>query len=308
MNLKNILSEAEFESVTEKSNWLGAGIIIFDWLVIAGAFAMVAAFPNPLTILLAIMLIGARQLGLGVVVHETGHRTLFTSRALNDFCGKWLTGYLVFSNKDAYMRVHLQHHRNAGTEQDPDLANYRNYPITTRSLRRKIWRDVSGQVGWRRVKSIGRTIYRLPKLDAEMRQYILGSIGMNLLLLAALTAFGFPWLYLLWVVAFMTSHMLVSRIRQIAEHAAVPDLFDLDPRKNTRTMLISWWERLFIAPHGVSYHLEHHLQASIPIYRLGRLHKLLVDKGFYDGVEFEKGYINLLKNVTYAGVDASAGA
>jgi len=94
--------------------------------------------------------------------------------------------------------------------------------------------------------------------------------------------------------------MLVSRIRQIAEHAAVPDIFDTDPRRHTRTLYINWLERLLVAPHEVNYHLEHHLMASVPIYRLKQLHDLLLKKGFYDGVEFERGYFNLLGKVTYA--------
>lgn len=300
MNLRDILTKEEFESVTAKDNWLGARIVLFDWLVIAGTFYLAAAYPNPLIWLVAIFILGARQLGLGIIVHETGHRTLFTSPRLNDFVGKWLTGYLIFSNKDAYMRVHLKHHQDAGSDKDPDLANYASYPIDRNSLRRKIIRDVTGQVGWRRIKSIGGALSRLPRLDAESRRFLLGSIGVNLALLLILAAAGHAHLYLLWLIAFMTSHMLVSRIRQIAEHAAVPDLFDPDPRKHTRTLYINWLERLFIAPHHVNYHLEHHLMASVPIYRLRQLHELLLEKGFYEGVRFDYGYLGLLKRVTSA--------
>ena len=107
-------------------------------------------------------------------------------------------------------------------------------------------------------------------------------------------------IYALWVIAFMTSHMLISRIRQIAEHAAVPDHFDLDPRLNTRTIHINWLESLLIAPHDLNYHLEHHLMASVPIYRLRDLHKLLLAKGHYEGVVFPRGYFNLLRQVTYS--------
>ena len=114
------------------------------------------------------------------------------------------------------------------------------------------------------------------------------------------TLIGYPWLYALWVIAFMTSHMLITRIRQIAEHAAVPDHFDLDARLNTRTIYISRLERLLVAPHDLNYHLEHHLMASVPIYRLRRLHELLLAKGYYDGMEFPRGYVNLLRQVTYS--------
>lgn len=98
----------------------------------------------------------------------------------------------------------------------------------------------------------------------------------------------------------MTSHMLVTRIRQIAEHAAVPDAFNLDPRLNTRTLYINPLERFFIAPHQVNFHLEHHMLASVPIYRLETMHKMLLENGFYKDIEFQQGYFNLLRRVTYA--------
>ncbi len=300
MNIKDILSEEEFTEVTTKNNWLGASIILFDWFVIIGLFFLAAAFPNPLVILLVIILLGGRHQGFGVIVHETGHRSLFDSQALNDFCGKWLSGYWIFSDKEDYMKGHLKHHQEAGTQRDPDLSNYQAYPVSRRSLGRKITRDVTGQVGWRRIKSIARSIRHLGDLKPHIRQTVLRSLLVNVAMLAVLTALGHPWLYILWVVAFMTSHMLVARIRQISEHAAVPDQFSPDPRLNTRTMYINALERLLISPHQVSYHLEHHLMASIPIYRLKRLHEILLDKGYYEGVQFPRGYFNLIRQVTVA--------
>ena len=300
INIRDVLTREEISEVTEKSDARGAMIVAFDWAVVISLFALAALFPNPLTFLVVIILLGGRQLALGVIVHETGHRSLFKSPAVNNFAGHWLSGYWVFSDKEAYMKGHLQHHQDAGTEDDPDLKNYDAYPVNTTSLKRKIIRDLTGQTGWRRIKSIGRSIVYIRKLRAEQQQTLRRSIGVNVFLLLVLTAFGYPHLYALWVIAFMTSHMLISRIRQVAEHAAVPDHFDLDARLNTRTLYISWLESLLIAPHDLNYHLEHHLMASVPIYRLRKLHNLLIKKGYYDGMEFQRGYVNLLRQVTYS--------
>lgn len=299
MNIRTLLTDEEFAAVTQKDNFKAAKIVATDWLLIAAAFYIAGAYPNPLTILFAIILIGSRQLGLGVIVHETGHRTLFSSSRWNDFAGKWLSGYWVFSEKNAYMKGHLIHHKLAGTLNDPDLVNYRKYPIDRRALQRKVTRDLTGQIGWRRMKSIGRSISRLAMHKRTIRQYVLRSLGLNLSLFAVLALTGHAWLFAIWVIAFMTTHMLVVRIRQIAEHAAVPDLDDLDPRKNTRTLYANALENLLIAPHGVNYHLEHHLLASVPIYRLKKLHQILLKKGYYDEVKFQRGYLDLLKSVTY---------
>ncbi|MBT3565087.1 fatty acid desaturase family protein [Pseudomonadales bacterium] len=298
MNIKTLLTVQEFASITRKDDFLAARMVATDWLLIGGAFFVAGAYPNPLTIILAIILIGSRQLGLGVIVHEAGHRTLFRSSKLNDFAGNWLAGYWVFSEKTTYMRGHLSHHKHAGTEQDPDLVNYRAYPIDKQALKRKVIRDLTGQIGWRRLKSIGRLIRKVALHKRAVRQYVLRSLGVNLLLFSFLALSGHAWLYAIWVIAFMTTHMLVVRIRQIAEHAAVPDLLDLDPRKNTRTLYVNSLENLLIAPHGVNYHLEHHLLASVPIYRLPAFHDMLLSKGFYDEVSFQRGYFDLLRSVT----------
>lgn len=299
--IRDVLTEAEFRHITSRSDLRAAGIVAYDWAVIIGLFALAAAFPNPLVYLLVIILLGGRMMAFGVLVHETGHKTLFTSPAVNDFVGKWLSGYWVFSDKDAYMRGHLEHHRDAGTRDDPDLKNYEAYPVTTTSFKRKVTRDLTGQLGWRRLKSIAKSLRNLDRLPESARQTVVRSLGVNLALLLVLTLLGQPWLFLLWVMAFMTSHMLIVRIRQVAEHAAVPDLYDPDARKNTRTIYINWLERLLVADHDLNYHLEHHLLASVPIYRLRELHNILLARGYYEGVEFPRGYINLLRQVTYAG-------
>ena len=99
MDLRDVLSEQDIDALRTSNNWAGARIIAFDWSMIIGTFWITAQFPNPLTIALAVILLGGRQLALGIIVHETGHRSLFTDQPVNDFCGNWLAGYWVFSDK-----------------------------------------------------------------------------------------------------------------------------------------------------------------------------------------------------------------
>lgn len=299
-NFKDYLSEDELKRVTSRDDFKAASIVAFDWAVIIALLTIAGMYPNPLVYLAVIILLGGRQMAFGVIVHETGHKTFFSSQKLNEFAGTWLSGYWVFSDKDAYMQGHLIHHRQAGTADDPDLKNYQDYPVSRTRFRRKVTRDLTGQLGWRRIRSIYRSLRRMKDLPDNVRKTLLRSVGCNFALLAVCTAFGQPWLYLLWIIAFMTSHMLIARIRQISEHAAVPDLFDLDARKNTRTIYINPLESLLVAPHDLNYHMEHHLLPSVPIYRLRELHNLLLSRGYYEGVDFPRGYFNLLRQVTYA--------
>ena len=299
-NIRELLTAEELARVTSKDDLRAACIVLFDWAMVIGLFVLAAAFPNPVTMLFTVLLLGGRQMAFGVLVHETGHKSFFTSQSVNDFVATWLSGYWVFSDKDAYMKGHLVHHKDCGTVDDPDLKNFDAYPVSITSFKRKVLRDITGKIGWRRIVSIGRSLYRFNELKPGVKKMLAGGVICNLALLLALSVAGFAELYALWVIAFMTSHMLITRIRQIAEHAAVPDHFDPDIRLNTRTIYISWLEALLVAPHGLNFHLEHHLIASVPIYRLRELHQILLHKGYYEGIEFPKGYLGLLRRVTYA--------
>ena len=301
MKITNVLTKDEMAKLTRRSDFRGGFLVLLDWAIVVSVFVVCAYWTNPLTIFLGVVIFGGRQLAFGALVHECGHRSLFKTQALNDFCGNWLVGFPIMNNMETYMQGHLAHHRNAGTPDDPDLKNYQDYPITHSRLRRKIWRDVTGQTGWKRIKSIGRGLKRRKQLPAQVRNNLYMGLGFNMAMLIVLIALGHGWLYLMWPLAFVTSHMLIVRIRQLAEHAAVPDLFDADPRRNTRTTYVNWLERLVFCPHDLNYHLEHHFMASVPIYRLRKMHNLLKEKGFYDETHFPNGYITMLQEVTVPG-------
>jgi fatty acid desaturase len=108
---------------------------------------------------------------------------------------------------------------------------------------------------------------------------------------------GIGWTWLLWFTTFMTTYMLVIRLRQIAEHAAVPDLYDPDPRLNTRTVNAPLWQRFLIAPSFVNYHLEHHLIPGVPCYNLPALRTLLENRGFFLNTPACTSYHRLLRSV-----------
>ena len=52
---------------------VGLMLVAACWGLIIAAGAMFVVWPNPLTYVLAIMLIGARQLGLAIPMHDAAH-------------------------------------------------------------------------------------------------------------------------------------------------------------------------------------------------------------------------------------------
>ena len=65
------------------------------------------------------------------------------------------------------------------------------------------------------------------------------------------------WFWGVWILAMATWLPLVTRIRNIAEHACTST--GEDPFSHARTTHANPIERLFIAPYWVNYHAEHHL-------------------------------------------------
>ena len=134
---REALSRDEIRELLAFEDWRSWLSVAVNWGLVFAAMAGVAWWPNPLTVVFALFLIGARQLGCAVLMHEASHRSLFSSRAVNDFVGQWLCAYPVWSDLEAYRPYHLQHHAKTGTGEDPDLGLIAPFPITRASLRRK---------------------------------------------------------------------------------------------------------------------------------------------------------------------------
>ena len=49
-----------------------------------------------------------------------------------------------------------------------------------------------------------------------------------------------------------------------------------DDLTSTRTVMPYFWEHWFFSPHNINYHIEHHLYASVPYYRLPELSRILM--------------------------------
>ena len=99
---KAYLDAETIHRLAGRSNAMGAWLVIHCWSVIFGAVAVFAIWPNPLTFLLAVVLIGSRQLGLAILMHEAAHNALFKSRRINEFAGEWLCGRPILAELSSY--------------------------------------------------------------------------------------------------------------------------------------------------------------------------------------------------------------
>ena len=287
-----LLSAADRERLLKRSNVSAWWLVGANWLAIMALLLLAGWYPNILTLMLVWVLLPGRQLGLSVLMHEAGHGTLFATRSLNHWVGQWLCALPTLNDLPSYAAGHLNHHRLAGTPEDPDLPNYRAYPVDHRSFRRKVIRDLTGQTGAKLVAGAvkgGLSHFSVEAAPADP-WLLLKQVMVQVALAGVLMALGIGWTWWLWAATFMTSYMLVIRLRQIAEHAAVPDANDPDPRLNTRTVTAPLWQRWLLAPNGVNYHLEHHLLPGVPCYRLQTFRARLIENGWLDQAPIFNSY------------------
>ena len=299
---RTLLSEQELISLRTRVEWKGIALIAHAWAVILGAMALVAVFPNPLTFVMAVMLIGSRQLGLAILMHDGAHGCFSRNDRRNTLLSQWLCAYPIFADMRAYRRYHLSHHAHTQQAEDPDLVLSAPFPITWPSYRRKLWRDISGQTGYQQRKAqllfaFGLSDWPWRRRARHFWEKLGPQMVFNALLLAAFSLAGIWWAYpLLWLLPLITWNMVITRIRNIAEHAVVPD--SNDPLRNTRTTKASLLERAFIAPYYVNYHLEHHLLFYVPCYNLPKLHEILMRGPYAGHMEVQLGYRRVMEMAT----------
>jgi fatty acid desaturase len=296
---RQLVSQEQLAVLRRRVEWKAVGLIVHAWAVILGAIAMVAVLPNPLTYVLAVMLIGSRQLGLAILMHDGAHGCFSRNEAWNMILSQWFCAWPIFADALAYRRYHLAHHVHTQQADDPDLVLSAPFPITRASYRRKFWRDITGRTGSSQRKAqllnaLGDPSWSFGRRMRHFSNRLGAQIVTNAFLFGGLALAGAWWAYpLLWLVPLLTWMMVITRIRNIAEHAVVPD--SGDPFRNTRTTKANLLERAFIAPYFVNYHVEHHLMFYVPCYNLPRLHQILMNSPHAGRMEVQRGYRSVMR-------------
>src|ERR1700680_1675712 len=105
MRARNVLTEQELVEVRTRATWKSILLVVHAWTLILGSIAMVAAWPNPFTLVLAVAIIGSRQLGLAILMHDGAHGALANGEKLNMVLSQWFCAYPVFAETKAYRRL-----------------------------------------------------------------------------------------------------------------------------------------------------------------------------------------------------------
>jgi len=245
--------------------------------------------------LIAFVLMGPMYARFAILMHEAAHKLLFTNKRWNDFIGKWVVAYPVFTPVQLYRRVHFAHHKDEFGPDEPDMAFYAPYPCTRRSLRRRLVRDAVGISGWKNfVPLVKNTVHK------PFRPVGLSIFAVQAVLWAVMwAATGRWWIYpVLWWLPWMTEWRVLNRLRSIAEHGGMER--SPDRRATTHNVRQSLLARFFIVPYNTGWHLAHHVDMGVPWRNLPAYHEELERAGYITDAITYKSYWALWKALSSA--------
>ena len=275
--------------------------LILEWVIIFTAIILCIWYFNPLTYLLAIIIVGARMHALAILMHDATHYRFLKNRKWNDLLTNWLTMYPIFTAIEVYRQNHLQHHIHLNTEHDPDWVSKLGvreftFPKTKTEFLKTVFAYFTLYRGMKDVVWFLKRFGSVKKKDGAEPGHNKARILFYMLLFILLTITGLWKYYLLfWVVPYLSTFFMFQYIRSVAEHFG--ELAYDHLLTSTRSVKANLLERFFIAPHNVGYHLEHHLYPGVPFYNLDKLHQLLMKDAFYnDKAHVTDGYMSGLLN------------
>jgi fatty acid desaturase len=280
--------------------------IATEWLGIVLAVVLYQRFLHPIFLPIVIMWIGARQHALGILMHEGTHYVLYKNRRLSAIVSELFLAWPVFITARMYRPSHFAHHRHVNTEKDPDLMRKQSsvsewqFPKSWRALVALLAKDVFGLKTLQLFSDFEDMWDRKGPKEAGVDFYTVARTLYYILVLSVVTYFRlWPMFLLLWVVPILTWLKMIMRIRSIAEHFAIE--YD-HVYTHSRTTLPSFFERLFVAPRNINYHIEHHLYPSVPFFRLPQLHALLMkDPAFRSKAHITSTYWGVLRECVSGG-------
>ena len=223
----------------------------------------------------------------GILMHDALHGSFFRNQHL-DRLAAFLFGAVVYISGRAYWVIHLNHHRYARTDRDPDDPLLHEKRPSRHALGFLTWITVGTLY---MLGKIPFTAWRLAK-PRDRRRIALEYAAMGLLhgsafaICAATGTLAGYTLY--WTVPFLAA-TVISNARGWAEHQMTEPGH---PLTNARTVITSRFFSFFLC--NANYHIDHHLYPAVPWYNLPKLHAVLASRFEEQGAVVQRSYLRYL--------------
>lgn len=304
-----LLERSELKQFTKIRTWRWLVAVACEWAVIIATIWAVTVIGGWLIIVPAVIVIGSRQHALGALAHDGSHHLVARNHKVNDVLSDLLAAYPNGFTTAGFRTTHLRHHAFLETEKDPSRVTVDLFPrdwifpMPKRRVATIIARDFTGLSQ----ASSSLLLKYLWEIPGGRGRHLAQLIAYHVVAIALFVSFDGLWIYgVLWVLPLFTAAIGFYRIRAVAEHSGldahlVRYLDDsADPLSATRTTVHrNPLTRFFLSPHNISYHIEHHLYPSVPVFDLKRLHARLFDVPEYtNGAHITEGHGALFRELT----------
>jgi fatty acid desaturase len=250
--------------------WRWLADVVLDWSLIVAVFVGFYWLDTPVWLVpFAAFLIGSRQHALAVLGHEGAHFLIVRSRTVNDLLSQSLVSWpLLICIEHGYRPWHFDHHRDLGTEDDPELS-YRLAPV------------YQGQVTWWRIGLLfcgdilglgslnGIRFLKVIFPSKHKSAFIIPAV-IWILAIVGFTLSGLWWVPALWAWSMFSGFFAIFRVRTFTEHVGVPPAGKETSHRFCPGVIV----RFFFLPHNTWCHYEHHKWPQVPYYYLPRLREI----------------------------------
>jgi fatty acid desaturase len=282
----------EFSTLRPSVYW---GVMTADWTFIAITIVLAHLYWTPIFVGIAILLVAGKQHALVGLLHDGAHFRVCKSKKWNDWICNAMVAYPIGAQVQLYRKNHLLHHQYTGDERDPDWIRKKDnrswhFPMTKINLLKVFSQYLLG-LG---VLEMFIAVRVLSGLNTEY--FKKSPVGFCIqatyyfVTLAVITYFHW-WLEFatLWLVPYFLVFPIFNRLRTIAEHFGVENQHALNQTRNV--VKPRFWEKYFISPHSLNFHLDHHLYPSVPFYNLKDLHQILKKSSQYKEAHNTNAYL-----------------
>jgi len=244
------------------------------------------------------------------LIHEAAHFLLFPHRSWNHGAAKWLCGLPIGVFFDGYASGHRRHHAYTNLMKDPasDREKYRITDFRDPNLYLLFLKDI---VGWTALSIFFDYKHTEEASDSDgtpSKIKSLPELCLVQLFILMLCFQGNVLLYfLLWIFPAISPHMVLMRVRGIAEHGLSRQLGKtihvasegtyytrsfLTPQNSYRFAPAVWLEKCLIGSLSVHYHHEHHLFPNVPFYHLKAVHTRIAPRVTAQNPDvYARGYV-----------------
>lgn len=267
------------------------------WAVIAAAIGLAVATKHWAVSLVAIAVVGWRQVVLGLLMHEQVHSLGLKGRWGDTLVNLFAVYPLLATTVEDYAEVHLRHHSSFMTDRDPDFIRKSGvdwtFPASVGKVLRLFGKDLTGLNTLKLVrgKTAPKDGLRYPRRHPTAKWV---RPAYYAALATVFTVMGW-WteVLLYWVVPILTVTQVGVRWIAILEHeyghegASVAEV--------TPIVRLKWWERLLIPDLNFALHVYHHEHAAVSFSNLPKVHEIYRREGLIDESQVFDGAISYLK-------------